>query len=133
LEQNNDTITEEDSFQSFNLENTNSLAIANQEFIHACSSIKKTFNFLNDTIKIIQDFNNLSIFDTNENYETFIEGKEALEKIMQSDSWKIAQNAFQSIQFYKRPSTKSHITNTTELVLLSPSKKQKRNESHNTV
>jgi hypothetical protein len=124
LEQNNDDIMAEDYFQSFNLEN----------IIHACSSIRRSFNFLNDTIKIIQDFNNLSIFDTNENYEKFTEGKEALETLMQSDSWKIAQNAFQNIQFYKKP-TKSHKTNTNtnELVLLSPSKKQKRHESNITV
>ena len=52
---------------------------------------------------------------------------------MQSNEWKTAQNTFQNIQLYKKPSTKSHISNTNELVSLSPSKKQKRHESYNTL
>jgi len=88
---------------------------------------------LNDNIKIIQKFNNLSVFDTNENCQRFIEGKVALEKLMQSNEWKTAQNTFQNIQLYKKPSTKSRVSNTTsELVSLSPSKKQKRHESYHT-
>lgn len=129
----NDEVTE--SFQSFNLENINSLAITEQEFVHTCSTIKNTINSLNDAFKIIQNFNNLLIFDTEENYNAFTKGKEALEKLMQRDEWKIVQNEFQSIQFYKKPLKKPHITNTitntSELVSLSPSKKQKRHESYN--
>ena len=88
---------------------------------------------MNDNIKIIQKFNNLSVFDTNENCQRFIEGKVALEKLMQSNEWKTAQNTFQNIQLYKKPSTKSRVSNTTsELVSLSPSKKQKRHESYHT-
>ena len=62
-----------------------------------------------------------------------IERKVALKKLMQSNEWKTAQNTFQNIQLYKKPSTKSHISNTNELVSLSPSKKQKRHESYNTL
>ncbi|CAB5374915.1 unnamed protein product [Rhizophagus irregularis] len=129
----NDEVTE--SFQSFNLENINSLAITEQEFVHTCSTIKNTINSLNDVFKIIQNFNNLLIFDTEENYNAFTKGKEALEKLMQRDEWKIVQNEFQSIQFYKKQLKKPYITNTitntSELVSLSPSKKQKRHESYN--
>ena len=88
---------------------------------------------MNDNIKIIQKFNNLSVFDTNENCQRFIEGKVALENLMQSNEWKTAQNTFQNIQLYKKPSTKPRVSNTTsELVSLSPSKKQKRHESYHT-
>ncbi|RGB41357.1 hypothetical protein C1646_752155 [Rhizophagus diaphanus] len=133
LNQNDEEVTE--YFQSFNLENINSLAITEQEFVHTCSTIKNTINSLNDAFKIIQNFNNLLIFDTEENYNAFTKGKEALEKLMQCDEWKIVQNEFQSIQFYKKLLTKPYVTNTiantSELVSLSPSKKQKRHESCN--
>ncbi|PKY47309.1 hypothetical protein RhiirA4_543872 [Rhizophagus irregularis] len=54
-----------------------------------------------ETFKIIQNFNNLLIFDIKENYNTFTKGK-ALKKLMQNNEWKIVQNEFQSIQFYKK-------------------------------
>ena len=130
---NGDDLITEESIQSFDLENINSLAVSEQEFIYACSSIKNTFDSLNNNIKIIQKFNNLSVFDTNENCQRFIEGKVALENLMQSNEWKSAQNTFQNIQLYKKPSTKSRVSNTTsELISLSPSKKQKRHESYHT-
>ena len=67
----------EESFQSFNLENINSLVITEQEFIHICSSIKNNVNSLNNAFQIIQNFNNLAIFDTDENYNAFTKGKNA--------------------------------------------------------
>ncbi|GET54712.1 hypothetical protein RIR_jg9436.t1 [Rhizophagus irregularis DAOM 181602=DAOM 197198] len=73
----------------FNESNTENVDV--EEYIGLKQNNEENTNSLNIAFKIIQNFNNLLIFDIKENYNAFTKGKEALKKLMQNNEWKIVQ------------------------------------------
>src|SRR5437763_10089590 len=116
----------------FDFQNTNSLALQEQEFHINCHSVFNHLNSLKEISKFFNNFDSKNIIQNNE----FEVGKNALNELVQNDSLEKIYSAFQSLNLQKQSNTTRNIKknpSSSNLVALSPNKKQARHNSHSTL
>jgi len=116
----------------FDFQNTNSLALQEQEFHINCHSVLNHLNSLKEISKFFNNFDSKNIIQNNE----FEVGKNALNELVQNDSLEKIYSAFQSLNLQKQSNTTRNIKknpSSSNLVALSPNKKQARHNSHSTL
>jgi hypothetical protein len=115
-----------------NFQNTNSLALQEQEFHTNCHTVLNHLNSLKEIAKIFNSFDSKNIIQNNEIIEKFELGRGALNELIQE----IIYWAFQSLKVQKQNYTTNNIKknpSSSNLIPLSPNKKQSRHTSYSTL
>ena len=108
------------------------MALQEQEFHINCHSVLNHLNSLKEISKFFNNFDSKNIIQNNE----FEVGKNALNELVQNDSLEKIYSAFQSLNLQKQSNTTRNIKknpSSSNLVALSPNKKQARHNSHSTL
>ncbi|PKC56156.1 hypothetical protein RhiirA1_474413, partial [Rhizophagus irregularis] len=120
----------------FDFQNTNSLALQEQEFHTNCHTVLNHLNSLKEIANFFNNFDSKNVIQNNETSEQFELGKSALNELIQNDSLKKIYLAFQSLKLQKQNNATKNIKknpSSSSLIPLSPNKKQSRHTSYSTL
>jgi hypothetical protein len=92
-----------------NFQNTNSLALQEQEFHTNCHTVLNHLNSLKEIAKFFNSFDSKNIIQNNEIIEKFELGRGALNELIQNDSLGIIYWVFQSLKLQKQNYTTKNI------------------------
>ncbi|UZO22594.1 uncharacterized protein OCT59_014954 [Rhizophagus irregularis] len=120
----------------FDFQNTNSLALQEQEFHTNCHTVLNHLNSLKEIANFFNNFDSKNVIQNNETSEQFELGKSALNELIQNDSLEKIYFAFQSLKLQKQNNATKNIKknpSSSNLIPLSPNKKQSRHTSYSTL
>ncbi|PKK70127.1 hypothetical protein RhiirC2_780101 [Rhizophagus irregularis] len=115
----------------FDFQNTNSLALQEQEFHTNCHTVLNHLNSLKEIANFFNNFDSKNVIQNNETREQFELGKSALNELIQNDSLEKIYLAFQSLKLQKQNNATKNIKknpSSSSLIPLSPNKKQSRHK-----
>ena len=112
------------------------MALQEQEFHINCHSLLNHLNSLKEISKFFNNFDLKNIIQNNENIDQFEVGKNALNELIQNDSLEKIYLVFQSLNLQKQSNTTRNVKknpSSSNLIPLSPNKKQSRHTSYSTL